>query len=76
MDLTILLTAGSLGLFYLFLFCYFGKLATESFEKMADYAYEINWHELPIEQKKYFILIIANTQKPLLYHGFSVVKGD
>lgn len=56
----------------LFLYCYFGKLATDSFTSMADCLFDTNWQHLPIELQKYFILIIANMQKPLEYHGFGV----
>lgn len=70
--MTFILFAGLYYAFILFTYCYFGKVATDSFQNMADCIYEMNWHELPIEQQKYFILMIANTQKPLYYHGFNV----
>lgn len=58
----------------LFGYCYFGFLATESFGKMSDCIYnDIDWQKIPIELKKYIILMIANMQRPLYYHGFNVV---
>lgn len=57
----------------LFLFCFFGKLATESFAEMADSLFESNWQSLPIHFQKYFIILIGNAQKPLVYHGFGIV---
>lgn len=61
-----------LSLSNLFLYCYYGKLASESFESMADLLYENNWPELPNKLKKYFILMIGNGQQPLFYHGFGI----
>lgn len=57
----------------IFVYCYFGKIATYSFSKMADLLYELNWNELPIRHQKYVILMIANMQRPLYYHGFHVI---
>lgn len=56
----------------LFFYCYCGRVATESFEMMSDALYEANWHKLPIQQQKYFILMIKNAQRPLYYHGSGV----
>lgn len=56
----------------LFLYCFFGKLATESFETMADCLYETNWLDLPVNLQKYFIVMIGNAQIPIHYHGFGV----
>lgn len=48
-----------------FLYCYFGKSATDSY-----------WQKLPIELQKYLILMIANMQRPLYYHGFGIAVLD
>lgn len=64
------------GMVILFLFCYFGALATESFEEMADSLYESNWPELPVALQKYFIVMIGNMQRTLHYHGFEVASLD
>lgn len=61
----------------LFCFCYFGALATNSFECMSKSIYsEINWHELPLEIQKHIILMLGNMQRSLYYHGFDVVTLD
>lgn len=60
----------------LFFYCYFGRLATESYEKLADCLFESNWLDLTIELQKYLALMIANMQKPLYYHGFGVANLD
>ena len=58
----------------LFFYCYFGKLATESYEMMADCIYDMDWYELPNGLQKYFILMIANMQKLIYYDGSGVAK--
>lgn len=70
--LFILLVVTAIGCANLFLFCYFGKMATESFELMADCFYDGNWQDLPIASQQFFILMIGNAQRPLYYHGFGV----
>lgn len=60
------------GVSNLFLHCFCGKLATESYEDMVDTLYESKWHELPIPLQKYYILMIGNAQRPVYYHGFGV----
>lgn len=59
-----------------FIYCYFGKLATKSFEDMPDLLYESNWQTFPIRLQKYIILMIGNMQRPLYYHGFGMVLLD
>lgn len=78
MDFTIATVGVGLVVFLsnLFLHCYFGELATESYDKMAESLNDINWTELPIETQKYIILMTANMQRPLHYHGFNVAVLD
>lgn len=57
----------------LFIYCYFAKLATESFLKMTDCLYECNWFELPTKLEKYFPFMIQSAQKPIYYHGFGII---
>lgn len=61
------------GMAFVFFPCYFGKLATESFEKMNNCLYDINWPDLPIDLQKSLIMMITNAQIPLYYHGFGMV---
>lgn len=57
----------------LFIYCYFGKVATESYQHMADCLYsDSNWWELSVELQKYMLLMNANMQRLLYYHGFEV----
>lgn len=71
-DLMIYLSAAICGTSNLFLYCYFGKQANYSFEKMADVFYDCNWQSLPYRLQKNFIVALANTQIPIYYHGFGV----
>lgn len=64
------------GLMILFLYCFFGKMATESFAKICDRVFEMNWQKLPLKSQKYVILMITNMQIPLYYHGFEVAVMD
>lgn len=64
----------SIGISTLLFYCYFGKVATESFEMMPDCVFGMNWYEQPIDLQKYFILMIRNMQRPVYYHGFEVAK--
>lgn len=56
----------------LFVYCFFGKMATESFEKMANSFYESNWTKLSVESQAYFLVMITNAQRPIHYHGFGM----
>lgn len=56
----------------LFLFCFFGKLATDSYGKMDNCLYKANWPDLPIRLQKYFIIMMADAQRPLQYTGLNV----
>lgn len=62
----------AVDLLNLFVLCFFGKMATESFENMNDCLFESNWTEYPIQLQKYFILMIGNSQREINYHGFGI----
>ena len=57
------------GITNLLIYCYFGKMATESYEKMADCLYECNWLDLSVQLQKHFIIMIGNAQRSIYYHG-------
>lgn len=56
----------------LFLLCFFGKIATDSFAEMGDIFYGADWQNLSPALQRYFVVIIANAQQPLYYDGFGV----
>lgn len=68
--------AFSIGMVNALLYCYFGAMANDSYAKMRDGIFELKWYELPIEQQKYLILMGANMQRPLHYHGFGVLFAN
>ncbi|XP_031626227.1 uncharacterized protein LOC116342669 [Contarinia nasturtii] len=59
----------------LFLYCHFGKLASNSYEKMTDCLYnDCNWMSLPNDLKKNILFMIQMSQKPIFYHGFGILE--
>lgn len=61
----------------MFLFCYFGRLATDIYGQMSYCLYESNWQSLPLDtQKKFLVLMIQNANRPLKYHGSGIVTLD
>lgn len=65
------------GMINLFIYCYFGKIATDSFEDMADAIYlKMDWQKLSLKHRKYLILLIGNMQRPIYYHGFKIAVVD
>lgn len=75
-NLSIVFLAMMVGLSNLFLYCFFGKVATESYSKMADCLFKPNWYALPVDLQKYFILMIGNTHIPLQYNGLGLMVLD
>lgn len=75
-NIVLVLMAVMISITDLLLYCFFGKAATESHQEIADCLFESNWLDMPIELQKYLILMIANIQKPLYYHGFGVANLD
>lgn len=75
-NLAIALMGMYAGISNLFISCFFGKLATESYSKMTDYLLDTNWYEYPSNLQKYLVVMVANTQRPIVYHGFKIVILD
>lgn len=71
-DIIIIVTVIFVGISTLFSYCYYGKLATESFLKIGDCLFDANWQSLPVQLQKYFVIMIADAQRELYYHGFEV----
>lgn len=60
----------------LFIYCYFGKMACNSFEKVASSMYESAWVDLPLELQKYLVVTIQNAQRPVIFKGFNIYHID
>lgn len=56
-----------------FSYCYVGSLTTHQFLSFGDIWYELPWYKLPIELRTFIPLIIAHTQRPLVYNGFNII---
>lgn len=70
MSITLVLMAIFISISNLFIYCYFGKIATNSFMKISLCLYESDWQNQPLNIQKHFIVMIANAQRPLFYHGY------
>lgn len=76
-SVAIILLAATSTLSNLFIYCFFGEIATENYDQMGECLYfDSNWFNLPNKLQKYLVLMIANMQKPMYYHGFEVAKLD
>lgn len=58
-----------LVLFYLL--CNFGNKVTDQIVSLSDSYFEALWYHLPVDQQKYFILMISNAQRPIYMEGFT-----
>ena len=61
-----------IGISMMFPYCYFGKIATDSYLDMSYCLYDLNWPDLPLEYKKYIILMMTNMNREIYYHGSNV----
>lgn len=56
----------------IFVYCFCGKMATESFLNMSDCLFESDWIRLPIKFQKTIFFMIYNAQEPIYYRGFGM----
>lgn len=57
----------------LFLNCYFGEKAANSYLDMAQHFYMMSaWYKLPIDLQRYYVLMMANAQRPTYYDGLGI----
>lgn len=75
-NISLILIGAIAAISNLFLWCFFGKLATESFQNMAHCMYQANWYGLQVKLQKYFMNMIRNAQIPQHYHGLKIVIMD
>lgn len=73
-QIILMLFAVSVSGMILFIYCYYGKQATDSYAAFAMSLYQMAWTNLPNDLQKYFIFMIANAQKEVSYRGFGLVK--
>lgn len=41
--------------------------------EMSVALYDSDWYKLPMGLQKYFVMMIANAQIPLQYHGYGLI---
>lgn len=58
----------------LYLYCFGGSVVTENCGMYADILFESDWYKMPIRLQKYYILMIANTQRPIHLEGHGLVR--
>lgn len=75
-DAVTTIVAASVMMSNIFIYCYFGQLVTDSYEMMTDCVCNMDWYKQPNKTQKYFILMIANMQKPVYFHGFEITRLD
>lgn len=56
------------------LYCFYGKYTTDSYFAFASALYDSDWINLPNNLQRYYILMIANAQKSVSYHGYNIIK--
>lgn len=60
------------NILWIYFHCLWGKLVTDQYDEWSNHLYDSKWYELPIGLQKYFIVMLANMQKPFYFHGFKV----
>lgn len=56
-----------------YLYCFIGSLTTDHFFRYGDISYESQWYK-PIDLQKSVQLIIADAQRPIIFHGFHIIE--
>lgn len=58
----------------LYLICLGGDVVSRNFIMYADCLFETDWYKMANPLQKYFIIMIAETQKPLYFDGYSIIN--
>lgn len=61
------------GITTMLIHCMLGAFATYEYSLFAASLYEVQWYNIPIMEQKYFIIMIAESQRPILFTGFGIV---
>lgn len=59
--------------FWPFSLCYFADSATDRIKFIQRSVYDLNWYNFPLKQRKYFILILAQSQECVSFDGLYLV---
>lgn len=69
-----MLIAALVGGMNLFLYSFFGHLATDFYLNLSDDLFESKWHQFPLNLQKYLIIMMGNSQQLLHYHGLGITN--
>uniref|UniRef100_A0ABD2XAS9 Odorant receptor n=1 Tax=Trichogramma kaykai TaxID=54128 RepID=A0ABD2XAS9_9HYME len=53
-------------IFNVFIFCYVGEILTEQCRLVGKDVYAVDWYELPAREARNFVLILAQSQRPIV----------
>lgn len=56
-----------------YLFCYFANFALDRMANIRHSVYNLNWLDFPIDLQKYCIVIIAQSQRNVWFHGLKLI---
>lgn len=62
------------GLTWTSLLCYYATMAVHDVKDLGDFVYATNWHKYPPQFRKYFVLIIAQSQRQGYFTGYKLIR--
>lgn len=57
----------------MYIYCYYGHVAAQSFAGYADCVYESKWYKMPIQHQKHIRFMIQNAHRPIFYDGLGMM---
>lgn len=76
MDAVMVIMVATTNILWIYLHCYLGKSVTERYDALPDHLFHSRWYGLSMQMQKYFVLLLANTQEPLAFHGLGMFTLD
>lgn len=70
------LIAGLTNILWIYFHCLLGKYVTDRFDRLPNHLFQSRWYDLPIRMQKYFILLLADAQNPLIFYGLGIYALD
>lgn len=64
----------SAGLFWPFMICYSATYASSDVNNIGDLVYSSKWYDYPARVRKYVILLVAQSQIPIFFTGFRMIR--
>lgn len=49
-------------------------IVTDNALKYADIIFDSDWHKIPNELQKYYIIMIGETQRPIYLDGYGLIR--